>query len=778
MLDQVNKPEDWGVASKDEWVADRPLDGEGVMPALEGRDVVGFVETVDFAVKLAPGKPAGVQQWTDEGGRPVKFNPSTKSWYHIDQSAKKDLQKKLGTQEQQGKRPAPKSEEKPRPKPAPKQEEKSVPPPAPAPAPKPKPPEPLKEEVSQKQQEPPPEKSQEQSTSQDPYAIDQSTSQSISRVKDLSSIPATDPAFRSGQVAFKQIDEHYSKQSSNDEALSRLSGKGGFGNKVMTALLKDFDLDQQVEIKKKTFVTPREVLQQAGLDVNNPERVKKFQSLLEGLNSHLGPDGNWKTSPVHSLSEGLGFFEAEHIQHRADMADSGTSPSDLRVKAFSVGADFDDSSSWADMSPGEIDLAFHLLPTGAQTALKKSGSPDKYYDPLSPGGQSKNPTDLRGRLALFMWAKQGGRDGYSLSGMQRSPGEFQVEHVQDLSSGGKDTASNFVMLLKRVNEPRSSLPLPTFVDQASRRAKEVQKNLADPSGEFLQTRLKALQQRGIHDSLSDSSSPLMGSLSSLSSPEFFRLIQRNSESLPENLRPSADDFNRFADSVNSITDPATKITDLNAPQMNQLLSSIEEFGADPDKVKEYVGRSVFNNYHDGNRIQSIKSDGTIVAGRGGTNGAPAPLQFLENRLLGRPESVTPEDYQAGLSSVSKAHDDIRNARNSLIEQGGGDFAEFHEALGQSLMTICGLSDSSPEWIKNRKINTRDLTRTIENYIGTFPPTRPVRGDLASLYVSAALDYNGVSKEQLDNPELIKRKAERTKVLKIKSVLDQITGSQS
>ena len=543
----------------------------------------------------------------------------------------------------------------------------------------------------------------------------------------------------------------------------------------MMALIKNPDLDQQVEIKKKTFVTPRDILAKSGLDVDDPERVKKFQSLLTSLNSHIGPDGAWKTSPVHSLSEGLGFFEAEHIQHRSDMSDADTSPSDLRVKAFSIGTNFDDSLSWTDLSPQEVDLAFHLLPTAAQTSLRKSGSPNKYYDPTAPDGQGDNPTDLRGRLALFMWAKQGGRDGYSLSGMQRSPGEFQVEHIKDLSSGGKDTASNFVMLLKRVNEPRSSLPLPTFVGQAARRAKEIEKNLADPSGEFLQIRLKALQQRGIHDSLSDSSGPLMGTLSDLSDPKFFRLIQKNSESLPENLRPSVDTFNEFADSVRSITDPSTWIQDLSASQMKQMLSALDSLGADQDKVKEYIGRSVFNNYHDGNRIQSRKSDGTIIAGRGGTNSAPAPLQFLENRLLGRPEAIQAEEYQKGLDIVSAAHDSIRNARNKLIENGGGDFSAFHEVLGFALTEICGLGENSPEWIRNRKINTRDLSRTIENYVSTFPPNRPVRGKLASLYMSAALDYYGFSKEQLDNPDSVKRKTERTKVLKIKSVIDQITG---
>jgi hypothetical protein len=93
-------PQDWGIADKTEWVAEQPLEGEARMPALEGRDIVGFSENIDFAIKLAPGKPPQAQQWTDESGRPVKFNPSTKSWYHIDQSAKKDLQKKLNQQSQ------------------------------------------------------------------------------------------------------------------------------------------------------------------------------------------------------------------------------------------------------------------------------------------------------------------------------------------------------------------------------------------------------------------------------------------------------------------------------------------------------------------------------------------------------------------------------------------------------------------------------------------------------------------------------------------------------
>jgi len=81
MIDKVFKPEDWGIANKNEWVADELLFGEATMPALEGRDMVGFSEiTTDFAVKLAPGKPPGVKQWKDVNNRPVELSPGSNMW--------------------------------------------------------------------------------------------------------------------------------------------------------------------------------------------------------------------------------------------------------------------------------------------------------------------------------------------------------------------------------------------------------------------------------------------------------------------------------------------------------------------------------------------------------------------------------------------------------------------------------------------------------------------------------------------------------------------------
>ena len=76
----MNAPEDWGVADKNAWIAPRSLEGEVKMPALEGRDVIGFSEITDFAVKLAPGKPPGARQWRDVNNRPVKLDPGSGTW--------------------------------------------------------------------------------------------------------------------------------------------------------------------------------------------------------------------------------------------------------------------------------------------------------------------------------------------------------------------------------------------------------------------------------------------------------------------------------------------------------------------------------------------------------------------------------------------------------------------------------------------------------------------------------------------------------------------------
>jgi len=82
MKDNINyeAPDDWGVSSKTDWVSHSELTDNGA-PALEGRDVVGFIEFAQ--IKLAPGKPPGATSWRAIDNRPVQLDPSTKRWKYV-----------------------------------------------------------------------------------------------------------------------------------------------------------------------------------------------------------------------------------------------------------------------------------------------------------------------------------------------------------------------------------------------------------------------------------------------------------------------------------------------------------------------------------------------------------------------------------------------------------------------------------------------------------------------------------------------------------------------
>lgn len=142
-----NAPQDWGIADKTEWVAEKPFEGEAKMPALEGRDVVGYNEVVEFAagqLKQMPahdGKPARMQPkcspgWNDadgdgkcQQGKPTsQISRRSKLGGNLARVRReKSQQTKPSTSNQKPEpqpklRPEPKSKPKPEPKPKPKPE--------------------------------------------------------------------------------------------------------------------------------------------------------------------------------------------------------------------------------------------------------------------------------------------------------------------------------------------------------------------------------------------------------------------------------------------------------------------------------------------------------------------------------------------------------------------------------------------------------------------------------------------------------------------------------
>ena len=103
MKDNINyeAPEDWGVSSETEWVSHSELTDNGA-PALEGQDVVGFVEFAQ--IKLAPGKPPGATSWRSIDNKPVQLDPTTKRWrYSKLQTQKPQQQRKESTAERMAK---------------------------------------------------------------------------------------------------------------------------------------------------------------------------------------------------------------------------------------------------------------------------------------------------------------------------------------------------------------------------------------------------------------------------------------------------------------------------------------------------------------------------------------------------------------------------------------------------------------------------------------------------------------------------------------------------
>ncbi len=137
-MPDIEHPQDWGIANRNEWVTTEPLSGKALMPTLEGRDVVGFSESADFAVTLSAATKQAVAAnpkltiGTDANNKKIVKDPSTGAW-HKDKGA--EVQERMGKAIDKGAIPEKNQDirlkSKVEEKPQPKQEEKQVRPPAP-----------------------------------------------------------------------------------------------------------------------------------------------------------------------------------------------------------------------------------------------------------------------------------------------------------------------------------------------------------------------------------------------------------------------------------------------------------------------------------------------------------------------------------------------------------------------------------------------------------------------------------------------------------------------
>ena len=503
--------------------------------------------------------------------------------------------------------------------------------------------------------------------------VDIATEESIQRVSDISNAGVDDVRFESGRKSQQQFLQHYSKDSDYRDGLNTLSksvAKANDRTKVneMMDAINSGDYLREIELKKGTKVSVSELLLNAGIDVNDEEQVKKFAKAYEEISQFIGDDGYWKRGESHELvGSNLGYYESKHIAERDDLRE--LDPSGVQTKAFNMSGE--NQSSLSDMDPVITDAVLSILPTPSRDFLSKSGSPKTFYNPNEKDQQSKTANPIRGSAALHMWAMQDGRDAYALSGQRRSPGEFQVEHITPLKSGGKDHIDNFSMLLRRVNEPRADLDFDKFLEQAKRKRDSVDSDLANPN-----TR-KNFETKYRASSFNAELAPSLGGpVGSLTGDNLLKAVNSGLEAKlgkdsSAGLKVTPEDFKQYQTKMNDFLEknnlgPDTQVKDMNSDQINGVFDIMgESLGVDKAKMNEYMGRNIINNYDAGVRFV-INKDGKLEKGRGGTSPTSGAILNMQNSIISD-DSMSPEDKSKALQTANQNHQQFKKSRSNYID---------------------------------------------------------------------------------------------------------------
>jgi len=639
--------------------------------------------------------------------------------------------------------------------------------------------------------------------------VDVATEESIKRVSDISKTDVNDPRFDSGRKSQKQFLSHYGEDSENRSGLNTLSKSVARANdrtKVndMMDALKEGDYMREIELKKGDKRSVSELLLDAGIDVNDEDQVKQFVDAYDQISQFIGEDGNWKKGESHELvGSNLGYYEAKHIAERDDLKELDVP--DIQTKAFNVAADSE--SSMANMDPVVTDAVYSILPTPARDFLAKSGSPKTFYDPREESGQGK-PNPIRGSAALHMWAMQDGKDAYALSGQRRSPGEFQVEHIQPLKSGGTDSIDNFGMLLRRVNEPRADLGFDKFSEQAKRKRDSVDSDLASPK-----TRQRLEKGYRASSFNSELASSMGGAISGLTSDDLMKKVNQGLESslgkessralkvTPEAFKQYQDEMQGFLDK--NELDGDANVSDMTSEQINGVFDIMSDnLGVSKTKMNDYMGRNLINNYDVGARFV-INKDGKLEKGRGGTSPSSGNVVNMQNSIMSD-DSMSPEDKKKAIQTANEHHQQIKRSRNDYIEN--PDSPESYEKyLGDIVTQIGYLTGDGDSPLKpGRKYDTRltpstknnldnDTSNGIMNLLSLdtasvaggkdafspgfqqtplSPKAKKHVGTLRKKLLDSYTKQSGFTQSQIDNPDSL-TKTQRKKIEPLLNALENI-----
>lgn len=635
--------------------------------------------------------------------------------------------------------------------------------------------------------------------------VDIASDDSIARVEEIANTDVEDQRFDKGRQSQKEFLDYYSNDSENRKGLDTLNSIAKTDEKVNQLMdaINNGDFLQEINITQKDKRSVSQILLDAGIDVNDQAQLDCFKNAHKEINNFVDGKGKFKTSESSELTgSNLGYYEAKHIEKRTDLPTMDAAG--VQTKAYNLRNDAE--SNMQCVTPVITDAVYNLLPTPARDELAKSGSPKKFYDPREKNRQGK-ANRIRGSAALHMWVMQDGKDAYAAAGRRRSPGEFQVEHIVPLKSGGKDEIENFSMLLRRVNEPRADLSFEKFLAQAVTKAADLMADLSNPK-----TRAK-FEKKYRSSRYNDNFAPIVGgSVSSLTSDGVMNTVNQAlqdnlGEKAAANLKVKPEDFKKYQQEVQGFLDKNgldgdTQVVDMTANQMNGIFDIMtENLGVDKSKMMEYMGRNIFNNYDVGGRTV-ISKDGELERGRGGTQSTSGNLTTMQNSVMAD-DSFEPEEKKKIQQQINDNHQEFKAARNNYIDN-PNDPQAYEDYLASMLNNFAYLQgDGDSPLSPDRKYDTR-LTPSKKNTIDddafkgimgmmtldsgslskdkdVFSPGRQEKMTpkakehtkaLRKKMVDAVIKSTGFTQEQIDNPDSLK-KTQRNKIEPLLNALENI-----
>jgi hypothetical protein len=128
-------------------------------------------------------------------------------------------------------------------------------------------------------------------------------------------------------------------------------------------------------------------------------------------------------------------------------------------------------------------------------------------------------------------------------------------------------------------------------------------------------------------------------------------------------------------------------------------------GVEKEKMVEYMGRALFNNYDLGVRFVIDKKTGNIEEGRSGTAPTPGSLLNMQNLVLTN-DGMTSEQINSVITTIKDLHQSLKKARTGFIRNPSSPeaYEKYLDSVVANISYLTGIDENSP--LKSRDYDTR------------------------------------------------------------------------